>query len=135
MDDTTLFSWVTNKSSYLEEINNLAERCTENNLLLNVSKTEELIVDFRKKKANIHAPFHISGAEVELPPWKSESQITYLHPIQIKGQNLLYSLRKTPVPRVCELLQRRGRQHFKWKHHKPALAVHSPGQESSAAAD
>lgn len=32
----------------------LAESCTESNLLLNASKTKELIVDIRKKKAKTH---------------------------------------------------------------------------------
>ncbi len=57
--------------SYREEINHLAEWCTENNLLLNVSKTKELIVDFRKKEAKTHNPVYISGAEevsAAIPP-------------------------------------------------------------------
>ena len=46
-DNTTAIGHITNsdKSSYQEEINNLAECCTESNLLLNVSKTKELTVD------------------------------------------------------------------------------------------
>ena len=44
-----------NESLYREEINNLAEWCTENNLLLNVSKT--------KKRHTL--PVYISGAEVK----------------------------------------------------------------------
>ncbi len=43
-------------SSYREEINSLAGWFTENNLLLNISKTKELIVDFRKKKAKTQTP-------------------------------------------------------------------------------
>ena len=48
--DSAIISRIINnhKSSYQEEINNLAERCTESNLLLNVSKTRELSVDFQK---------------------------------------------------------------------------------------
>lgn len=38
------------ENSYGEEINNLADWRTENKLLLNVSKTKELISDFTKKK-------------------------------------------------------------------------------------
>eukprot|EP00061_Rhincodon_typus_P011684 g36897.t1 len=37
--------------------------CNENNLSLNVKKTKELIINFRKKGE--HAPIYISGAEVE----------------------------------------------------------------------
>jgi hypothetical protein len=40
--------------------------CQDNNLSLNVSKTKQLIVDYRKGRAE-HAPIHIntSRAEVE----------------------------------------------------------------------
>ncbi len=48
-----------------EEINDLAEWCTKNNLLLNVSKTTEPIIDFRKKEMKTHTPVNISGAKVE----------------------------------------------------------------------
>ncbi len=36
-----------------------------NNLLLNVGKTTELIIDFGKKEERTHTPVYISGAEVE----------------------------------------------------------------------
>ena len=39
--------------------------CQDNNLSLNVSKTKELIVDYRKGRAE-HAPIHIDGAIAEL---------------------------------------------------------------------
>ena len=42
----------------------LAEWCQENNLSLNVNKTKELIVDFRKHKRE-HAPIHIDGTAAE----------------------------------------------------------------------
>ncbi len=66
-DDTTIIGRISSNDefSYREEINHLAEWCTENNLLLNVSKTKELIVDFRKKEAKTHKPVYINGAEVE----------------------------------------------------------------------
>ena len=38
--------------------------CQNNNLSLNVSKTKELIVDYRKRRAE-HAPIHIDVAVVE----------------------------------------------------------------------
>lgn len=52
------------ESLFQEEINSLAERCTDINLLLNVNKTKELIVDL-EKEANIHTSVYINGAEVE----------------------------------------------------------------------
>ena len=38
--------------------------CQDNNLSLNISKTKELIVENRKRRAE-HAPIHIEGAVVE----------------------------------------------------------------------
>eukprot|EP00061_Rhincodon_typus_P007404 g29070.t1 len=38
--------------------------CNENNLFLNVGKTEELIIDFRKKGGG-HAPIYINRTEME----------------------------------------------------------------------
>jgi hypothetical protein len=38
--------------------------CHDNNLSLSVSKTKELIVDFRKKRRE-HGPVHINGTAVE----------------------------------------------------------------------
>jgi hypothetical protein len=38
--------------------------CQENNLTLNVHKTKEMIVDFRKQQRE-HSPIHIDGTVVE----------------------------------------------------------------------
>eukprot|EP00061_Rhincodon_typus_P004141 g21837.t1 len=46
------------------EIEGLVSRCNDNNLSLNVSKTKELIINFRKKEGG-HGPIYINGAEVE----------------------------------------------------------------------
>jgi len=44
----------------------LATWCQGNNLSLNVCKTKEMIVDFRKRQGGgVHAPLHINGAEGE----------------------------------------------------------------------
>ena len=72
VDDTTIIRGTMNniKSSYQEEINNLAERCTENHQLLNVSNTKELTVDFRKKGGkDTHPSLHqwSWGADQEQP--------------------------------------------------------------------
>ncbi|KAK1794570.1 hypothetical protein P4O66_001295 [Electrophorus voltai] len=50
---------------YLEEIKHLENWCQENNLLLNVSKTKELIVDCSKKQEQHYQPVRISGTTVE----------------------------------------------------------------------
>ncbi|KAK1796868.1 hypothetical protein P4O66_000957 [Electrophorus voltai] len=51
--------------AYLEEIKHLENWCQENNLLLNVSKTKELIVDCSKKQEQHYQPVRISGTTVE----------------------------------------------------------------------
>ena len=64
-DDTTVIGCVNNanKSVYREEVQRLAGWCKNNSLVLNISKTKEMIIDFRKKKTPIH-PLFIDSAEV-----------------------------------------------------------------------
>ena len=52
------------ESAYREEVNELALWCQDNNLSLNVNKTKELIVDFRKQRRE-HATIHINGTAIE----------------------------------------------------------------------
>jgi hypothetical protein len=51
-DDTTLVGLITNndETAYREEVRALGVWCLENNLTLNVKKTKEMIVDFRKQQ-------------------------------------------------------------------------------------
>ena len=65
-DDTTVVGLITNcdESAFRKEISELALWCHDNNLSLNVSKTNTLIVDFRKQSSE-HAPIHINGTAVE----------------------------------------------------------------------
>lgn len=53
------------ETDYKAEVEHLSAWCTDNNLLLNTSKTEELIVDFRKERREKHEPIHINGMAVE----------------------------------------------------------------------
>ena len=50
VDNTTIIRYVTNTNehSYQEAMNNHAKWCSEDNLLLNVSKAKKLLVDFKK---------------------------------------------------------------------------------------
>ena len=63
-DDTTVIGCVNNanESVYREEVQRLSGWCKNNNLVLNMSKTKEMIIDFRKTKTPIH-PLFIDGAE------------------------------------------------------------------------
>eukprot|EP00061_Rhincodon_typus_P002287 g17087.t1 len=64
-DSTTVVGQISiNESKYRREIEGLVTWCNENNLSLNVGKTKELIIDFRKKVGQ-HAPIFINGTEVE----------------------------------------------------------------------
>jgi hypothetical protein len=60
-DDTTVVGLIpNNKTDYREEVRALGVWCQENNLSLNVSKTKEMIVDFRKQERE-HPSIHIDG--------------------------------------------------------------------------
>ncbi|XP_071058133.1 uncharacterized protein [Pseudochaenichthys georgianus] len=64
-DDTTVIGKITDETAYREEVANLTPWCLDNNLHLNISKTKELIVDYRKQQREEHAPIAINGTTVE----------------------------------------------------------------------
>ena len=72
-DDTTVVGRITKnyKTAYREEVRALRVWCQENNLSLNVKKTKEMIVDFRKQQRK-HPPIHIDGTAVEKVESSSE---------------------------------------------------------------
>ena len=65
-DDTTAPGLITNEdeTEYRTEVNNLVTWCDENNLKLNTTKTQELIVDFRKNKTVLPPPLTIKGENI-----------------------------------------------------------------------
>ena len=65
-DDTTLVGFITkdDETHYRKEVNLLTTWCKDNNLLLNVSKTKEIVADFRRGHTQ-HPPLTINGAAVE----------------------------------------------------------------------
>ena len=66
LDDTTVVGLITdnNETSCREEVRDLAGWCQINNLSLNLTKTKEMIVDYRKRRTE-HSPILIDGAVVE----------------------------------------------------------------------
>ncbi|TWW61216.1 uncharacterized protein LOC130525978 [Takifugu flavidus] len=66
-DDTTVIGLISNndETAYREEVERLTTWCANNNLVLNTSKTKELIVDFRKARGGTQDPSHINGMAVE----------------------------------------------------------------------
>lgn len=65
-DDTTVSGFIINndETCYRNQVSSIVEWCKDNNLFLNVSKTKELIVDFRRKKTPL-LPLTIGGETVE----------------------------------------------------------------------
>ena len=65
-DDTTVVGLITDndETAYREEVRYLIVWCKDHNLSLNMIKTKEMIVDYRKKRTK-HAPVLIDGAIVE----------------------------------------------------------------------
>ncbi len=66
-DDTVVLGLINNEdeAAYLDEVERITSWCQDNCLPLNVSKTKELIVDFRKRQQRPYTPLMISGTPVE----------------------------------------------------------------------
>ncbi len=66
-DDTVVLGLISNndETAYLDEVEKLTSWCQDNCLSLNVSKTKELIVDFRKRHLRPYTPLMVSGTPVE----------------------------------------------------------------------
>ena len=68
-DDTVVVGLISDndEKAYLEEVAGLTLWCQDNSLLLNVSKTKELIVDFRRAQhlQRTYSPLGINGTTVE----------------------------------------------------------------------
>ncbi|KAI4874104.1 hypothetical protein NFI96_018126, partial [Prochilodus magdalenae] len=66
-DDTAVIGCITNsdESGYRQEVEHLEGWCRKNNLCINVKKTKEMIVDFRRGR-HAHLPLHVGGSAVEV---------------------------------------------------------------------
>ncbi|XP_076849711.1 uncharacterized protein LOC143497938 [Brachyhypopomus gauderio] len=66
-DDTTVLGLISkgDESAYREEVQRLTDWCKDNNLHLNVDKTNEMVVDFRRARQS-HSPLNIDGSSVEI---------------------------------------------------------------------
>ncbi|KAM9828326.1 uncharacterized protein LOC133150542 isoform X14 [Syngnathus typhle] len=66
-DDTTVVGLISDNDDldYREEVEQLVGWCRDNGLILNVEKTKEIIVDFRKNQPH-HAPLIINSSAVEV---------------------------------------------------------------------
>ncbi|KAK1792518.1 hypothetical protein P4O66_012460 [Electrophorus voltai] len=66
-DDTIVVGLINkdDESAYREEVRELMSWCKVNNLYLNVDKTKEMVVDFRRARRD-HSPHTINGSSVEI---------------------------------------------------------------------
>ncbi|KAK1793638.1 hypothetical protein P4O66_012012 [Electrophorus voltai] len=66
-DDITVVGLINkdNESAYREEVRELVSWCKVINLYLNVDKTKEMVVDFRRARRD-HSPLVINGSSVEI---------------------------------------------------------------------
>ncbi|KAI4903886.1 hypothetical protein NFI96_004962 [Prochilodus magdalenae] len=66
-EDTTVEGLISknDESAYRKEVQRLTDWCRTNNLSLNVDKTKEMVVDFRRTRRD-HSPLHIDGSTVEI---------------------------------------------------------------------
>ena len=71
-DDTVVVGLISknDETAYREEVEHLTSWCTENNLLLNVTKTKEMVMDFRQSTRTPHLPITINvpGSTHQLGP-------------------------------------------------------------------
>ncbi|KAI4876536.1 hypothetical protein NFI96_002224 [Prochilodus magdalenae] len=67
VDDTAVVGCITNsdESGHRQEVEHLEGWCRKNNLCINVKKTKEIIVDFRRGR-HAHLPLHVGGSVVEV---------------------------------------------------------------------
>ncbi|KAK3562895.1 hypothetical protein QTP86_011130 [Hemibagrus guttatus] len=81
---------------YREEVQRLTAWCKANNLSLNVEKTKEMVVDFRRAQSD-HSPLNINGSNVEIIAVHLAEDLTWslnTSSITRKSQQRLYFLRK-----------------------------------------
>ncbi|KAM9571072.1 uncharacterized protein ACWYII_046330 isoform 1-T1 [Salvelinus alpinus] len=94
-DDTTVVGLITNndETAYREEVRALGVWFQENNLSLNVNKTKEMIVDFRKQQRE-HPPIHIEGTAVEKVESFKFLCVHITDSVVKKAQQRLFKLRR-----------------------------------------
>ncbi len=98
--DTSVVGLISNndKTSYREEVERLCW-CHSNSLSLNVDKTKEMIVDFRRRSA-IHTPLLIGRSEVERV---SSTKLLGVH----ISDDLIWSINTN-----CTMMKEQQRLHF-----------------------
>jgi len=89
-DDTVVVGLISgnNEKAYGEEVANLSFWCQDNRLMLNVSKTKELIVDFREPDSDYthcHCGEEGEAAHSTLLRWRASLPGSATAPLRIGG--------------------------------------------------
>ncbi|CAF87187.1 unnamed protein product, partial [Tetraodon nigroviridis] len=95
-NDTTVVGLISknDESAYRDEVQQLTAWCEANNLSLNVDKTKEMIVDFRRAPGE-HPPLTINGSSVEIV---KNTKFLGVH----LEENLTWSLNTTKISRKAQ---------------------------------
>ncbi|KAI3371224.1 hypothetical protein L3Q82_023533, partial [Scortum barcoo] len=142
-DDTTVIGhWPDHRrrdeeTAYREEVRALKSWCQDNNLQLNnVSKTKELIVDFRRRRQREeHAPLSINGTtcgesqQLQVPPVHISEDLTWTHHTDFIYHKVSQTAALLPPLQAAErlnmdskdplqLLQVTHREDPDWLHHR-----------------
>ncbi|KAK3548899.1 hypothetical protein QTP70_021714, partial [Hemibagrus guttatus] len=144
-DDTTVVGLISKNdgSAYRKEVQRLTAWCKTNNLSLNVEKTKEMVVDFRRAQSD-HSPLNINESNMEI--------------IKSTANSLVFTWRRTspghstPAPSPAasllpekaeegssstsnpdHLLQRDHREHPEQLHHCLVRELHRVGSQDPAA--
>ena len=66
-DDTAVDGLISknNEQAYSNEVDRLSNWCQDNKLLLNVTKTKEMFIDFRRDQQKVKKPLQINDSQVE----------------------------------------------------------------------
>ncbi|KAK3572574.1 hypothetical protein QTP86_000419 [Hemibagrus guttatus] len=82
------------ESAYREEVQRLTALCKANSLSLNVDKTKEMVVDFRRAQSD-HSPLFIDGSPVEIV---KSSKFLGVH----LAENFTWSINTTSITRKAQ---------------------------------
>jgi hypothetical protein len=127
-DDTTVVGLITNNDEMAyREVRAIGVWCQENNLTLNVNKTKEMNVDFRKQHWE-HPLIHIDGTVVEKVERFKFLDVNITDKLEwstntdsmAKAQQRLFNLRRKfgLSPKTLKLLQMHNREHPVGLYHR-----------------
>ncbi|KAK3519770.1 hypothetical protein QTP70_003906 [Hemibagrus guttatus] len=109
-DDTTVVGLISknDESAYREKVQRLTAWCKANNLSLNMEKTKEMVVDFRRAQSD-HSPLDIDGSNVEIV---KSTKFFGVH----LAEDLTWSLNTSSIPKKAQqrlyFLQRLRKAHL-----------------------